>query len=211
MAEPSEAIRFTIESKQDDAASRAAGRPIFKDVEYIEIRLPGDRLLINHFPVEAEHRQRYARQYQHWKQTQQDPTSGTPLKEWAPLARSQVEYLAYSGIKTVEDLAGATDGTLQLLGAGYLSLSQKARDFIAKAKGDDVSATLRHQMEQLQASNLALQDQVRVLAAKAQAKEDSAAGIPMVVQPVAMTPAPVETAPAAKRRGRPPKSAAQES
>lgn len=213
MAESSsEVIRFDMVSKQDEAASRAAGRPVFRELEYIEIRNPGDRLSINHRQIEDEDKRKYANQYAHWLKTREDPTSGTPLREWAPVTRSQVEHLAYSGVKTVEELAGVTDGNAQQLGAGYISLIQKARDQLAATKGQDVAAVLRAEMEMLRASNMALMAQVSDLANRAQAKADGKempAPVPVHVfvppaQVSAVSAAPATPA-APKKRGRPAK------
>lgn len=207
MAEQAQAvITFNIESKQDEAESRRQNKPVFRDMEYIEIRTPGDRLSINHRPVEDEDRNKtYAAQYRHWKETLSAPTTGWPLKEWGAITRSQAEYLAYSGVKTVEELAGVTDGNAQLLGSGYISLVQKAKDALAAAKGQGQEAVLRHDMERQAALILALQRQVQDLAQKAQAQV-SPLSIEAIPPSAPSAPqAQLAPTPAPKKRGRPAK------
>jgi hypothetical protein len=160
--------RFYLKPKHNKPKSLAEGRPIFDDAEYVEIHAGGDKLSIPNKPVTEEHRRRWPRQYAAFKNGQnQDMASGTPLSEWPSMSRSQVEELAYFKIFTVEQLANASDGNLQMVGP-LQSMKSKAKDFLEKAKGnapieqmraelgerDNLIATMQQQLKD-QADDLA--------------------------------------------------------
>lgn len=115
---------------------KPAGRPIYDDVEFIEIVTPGDKLNVPKRPMRAHDKKRFATEYARWVAMGRGdgPLTGTPLKEWPLISRSQVEELAYFKIRTVEELAGTTDGNAQTLGAHYGLLREKAREYLEKAK-----------------------------------------------------------------------------
>lgn len=139
-------VTFGIRPKQNEQRSKTEGRPIFDDVEYVEILVPGDKNNIVHRPVRAEDKERYARQYAAFKGGQGEKLSGTPLAEWPGISRSEVEELAYFNIRTLEQLASVGDGHLQRMGP-LLALRQRARDFLEKAKGDAPMAAMRTELE----------------------------------------------------------------
>lgn len=127
-----------------------AGRPIFEDREYIEIRAPGDRLNVVHKEVTQDIRQRYATQYKAWKAGQdQDAAVGTPLAMWPQVTSSDVETFKYQGIRTVEQLAALSETTIQALGPGYRKLKQRATDFLAASKDGAAMTKLRAENEEM--------------------------------------------------------------
>lgn len=122
-----------------------AGRPIFDDVEYIEIVIPGDRNNIINRAVTQQDKRQWAQQYQAWKAGDQEQLSGTPLDKWPGIHRAQVEELKYFRVRTVEQLAEMGDGVIGNIGP-ILGLRQRARDFLAAAKGAAPLESLRAQM-----------------------------------------------------------------
>lgn len=157
------AIRFHVEAVQDGEKTDEAGRPIFKDVEFIEKRVPGDRLNVVDRPITDADKKEFALQYRAFKEGLGDPKSGTPLKEWPPLSKSQIETLNYAGIRTVEDLAGLTEDNAKRIGAGVLSLVKKANDYLANASTGAPLSQLRSELEQERLEKQTLQRQVQEL------------------------------------------------
>lgn len=111
------------------------GRPVYDEVEYIEIMVPGDRNNIVHRPVTNEDRRKFAQQYAQWKAGSQETASGTPLKAWPGITRAQVEELAYFNVKTVEQLAAISDGNLQSIPFAR-GLQNRAKAYLEQAKGN---------------------------------------------------------------------------
>lgn len=158
-------VRFGLHPRRDETKSLEEGRPIFEDVEYIEIMVPGDKSNTIHRPVSAGDKQRFARQYQAWKAgADQDAVTGTPLAAWPAVTAAQVRELAHFNCRTVEQLAVMSDGNLQNVGP-ILALRQKARDFIEAAKGTAPLQKLRAELEKRDTELATLKAQVADLIA----------------------------------------------
>lgn len=185
-------IRFSVESKPDKVATAEQGRPIFKDVEYIEKIVPGDRNSRVHTPVTEEIRQQFRRQYEDWKAGREAPKHGTPLTEWAGVSRSQAETLAFSHVKTVEELANVSDSNLQRLGPGYATLRQNARDFLLQAKDSAHLTKLRAENDEIRAQLDSTRKQMDEVMAELRLLKGAAA----------TASKQVDEAPASGRRGR---------
>ena len=127
-------VKFYIDTVQDDAATKEQGRPIFKEVEMIDIRVPGSRNNVVRVarPYDKE---RFPRHYAAFKnRTSMEGIEGTPLAEWPIITRSRVEELAFLNIKTVEQLANMPDSNAQQV-MGFYGLKQQAKDWLEKANG----------------------------------------------------------------------------
>jgi hypothetical protein len=158
-------VRFGLHPKQDEAKSLEEGRPIYQDVEYVEIMVPGDKSNTVHRPVRAEDRRRFAAQYNAWKAgADQEAATGTPLSAWPAVTAAQVRELSHFNCRTVEQLASMGDGAIQNVGP-ILALRQKARDFIAAAKGSAPLQQLRAELEKRDSELAALKAQVADLVA----------------------------------------------
>ncbi len=155
-------VEFSLVPKKNDEKSLAAGRPIFDDVEYVRIPVPGDKHNTPHKPVGEKERERFRRQYDAWKTNPGEKLEGTPLAEWAGVTRSEVEELAYFHVRTVEQLAGLSDGNAKNVGT-VLALRQKAQDFIAKAKEDAPLAQMRALLDEEKAQRLNIERQLKEL------------------------------------------------
>ena len=116
-------VQFNVQPLQDEKASKEAGRPVFKDTEFIRIVVPGDKQNIVHRPVNPDDPEKYRDAYQAFKRGVSDAVSGTPLAEWPLVTRSQVEELGYFGVRSVEQLANVSDGNLKNMGP-YIALRQ---------------------------------------------------------------------------------------
>jgi hypothetical protein len=102
-------VKFFVKAMPDKAASLAEGRPIFRDAELIDIKIPGDRTGGVCRPASFQDRQRFAAHYAAFKQRVEMPTVGTPLIEWPLITRSLAEELAFHNVKTVEHLSTMSD------------------------------------------------------------------------------------------------------
>lgn len=149
-------VRFFMKPREDKAATLKEGRPVFHDREYVEIRVPGKRDAQACRPATHRDKKRFPRHYEAFKQRSQLPETGTPLSEWPQINRSQVEMLAFTGIKTVEQLAAASDTNIGSRLGGY-ALKQRAKDWLGSAN-----------TTQLIANNESLKTQVKSLEAKVQ-------------------------------------------
>lgn len=170
------AIRFDTHPVKDEDASTAAGHPVYRDEEFIRIVVPGDRNTEVHRPVRAEDKVKFRAQYEDWKRGLEQRAPGIPLTEWPGLSPSQVETLRYAHITTVEQLSEVSDQNLSKLGMGYEMLRQRARDYIAAAKGmaplDDLRKKYEEQSSHLAMALKQMEDLRRELDAMKQGSED---------------------------------------
>ena len=137
--------RFLMRSVQDQAASDEEGRPVFKEVEFIEIRIAGNRTDYVCRRATWKDKERFPRHYEAFKKRIEQPEDGTPLTEWAQITRSQAEELAFFHIKTVEQLVACSDAAGQQL-MGFHALKAKAKKYIDGAKESVDNQTLRDEL-----------------------------------------------------------------
>lgn len=159
---------FTTRPIQDKVESEKAGRPIFKEVDYVEVHFPGDKNTVhvakaqNWLAMRPEgEREVYQAQYEKWKQTKQQSMVGTPLEQWPALSVSQVAELKALSIMTVEQLADLNDTGLSKIGIGGRQLQAKARAYLDAAKSNAGNEKLAADYERLKENFEALQEQVR--------------------------------------------------
>jgi len=172
-SDPKAFVRFHLLPKQNEAKSAEAGRPIFEDVEYVEIIVPGNETNRPVLKVTVIERQRFAQQYRRWKESGvSDYNEGTPLTEVPWITRSQVEELAFARIKTLEQLAGVSDTVCQRM-MGLTELRRKALDTMARAEAEAPFSKIQAQLDALVAANAALQGVVDEQATKIKELEDA--------------------------------------
>jgi hypothetical protein len=151
-------VFFYTEAVQNHAKSEAAGRPIYDEVEMVQISFPGNRLTIVAKETTEEHKQRWPKHYAAFKAGSQDVfVEGTPLKAWTSLNRAQVAEFRALGIHTVDQLAQVDDYFCQRIGMGGHTWRQRARDFLAAAEDtahvDKMSSDRIRLAEQVEAQN----------------------------------------------------------
>lgn len=125
-------VRFFIKERPDNNATREQGRPIYREVEYVEIRVPGNRDPQACRPATHADKQRFPRHYEAFKQRVEPPVTGTPLSEWPQISRSQAEELAFLNVKTVEQLAELGDNYAGRLHGGH-TLKRRAGEWLQQA------------------------------------------------------------------------------
>lgn len=162
-------VRFSVRPVKDEKASVEAGRPIYRDAEYIEIKVPGDRDSVER-PLRDVDRQRFAPAYSAWsKDRAAGGLIGTPLTEWPTISASQVRELEYFNVRTVEQLASVTDANMSNLGP-YLELRRKAQAFLKAAQGNAPLEQLASENAALKARLEAMEKQLAEVAAKSEKK-----------------------------------------
>lgn len=137
-------VKFEIKAKLDSDATAKEGRPIYRDMEYINIRAPGSSDNVIR-PATQRDKDRFPRHYSAFQNRVNDEeyVEGTLLSEWPVCNRSQVEELAFFGVKTVEQLANTSDANGQAF-MGFNGLKRKANEWLeAAAQGVQLSEMLQ--------------------------------------------------------------------
>lgn len=169
-------VKFYSRAVHQPFPSVAAGRPIYENVDYIQIFTPGNQLNIIDTPVRGEHKARFRLQ---WKEYEAGRGSGmemgTPLNQWPSLSTAQAEE--FRGVKffTVEQVANASDQQLQSLGmiggANPLVIRDRAKAFLGLAAGNAPTEKLAQENAEMKQQLEDMQKQVAALMAGRPAPE----------------------------------------
>lgn len=127
-------VLFYNRPKQDMNKSAKEGRPVYKDVVYIMIEVPGDRTMQVDKPADDADKARFPKQWEAFLRKETAPLEGTPLEEWPALTQARRMELKGSNILTVEDVAGLPDNLLPRLGFDGHALRKQAQAWLDRAK-----------------------------------------------------------------------------
>ena len=153
------AVQFYKKSLKQDIASDEAGRPIFKEFDFVRIMIPGDNLTEIDTYAQESHKQRFPRQWAHYQNqvSNHEDIVGTPLDQWPQVTRSQAEELRGLKFHTVEAIADCSDQQLQRIGmvAGMSphNFRLKAKAFLNLANNSAEVAQREAEMQALRAEN----------------------------------------------------------
>lgn len=105
-------VKFYLKPRIQKAESKRMGRPIYKDIEYIDMRVPGSRTNMVARPASPEDKARFPEHYARFQARHETPEleRGTPLNQYPLISSGQIEVLTFLNVKTVEELAGMNDG-----------------------------------------------------------------------------------------------------
>ena len=130
------AVKFYKRAVKQEYESLEAGRPIYKDFDFVRIMVAGDNLTEIDTYAQESHKQRFPRQWLQY-QASQDSSSeihGTPVEQWPLISQSQAQELRAIKFLTVESIANASDLQLQRIGmiAGMSphAFRDKAKSFL---------------------------------------------------------------------------------
>lgn len=164
-------VKFYSKAVPDEVASREAGRPVSRQMDYVIIRQPGERDQIER-PAHDLDRRRFARHWQAYQEGREAIPEGTPLATLFPNNPEIIENLKYDKIFVVEQLAGLSDTQVQNIGIGARAWQQKAAEFLMLADNGKGFHVLQKQIEQLNADRAADKERIAALEAALTAAEE---------------------------------------
>lgn len=117
--------QFYIRPIKNEYKSKIENRPMWEDVLFCKYKPAGSTLLEMDVPANESHKQRFHKQWAYYERTKGGDSRdvGTPLSQWTILSPADVENLRGLKFNTVENIAGASDAMLQLLGMGCAGMS----------------------------------------------------------------------------------------
>jgi len=166
--------KFFIHTTENKAKSKAAGRPIFEDMECVEVRFAGNRQTVSVFPAHAQcgetqdedgdthvmtYAQRWPDQYKRFKAKQQQVAEGTPIDELSFLPAAKRSELKALSIYTAEALAALDGQELKNLGQGGRDLKNQAQAYLDKAAGSADVVGMASEIDELKRLVAELQSQ----------------------------------------------------
>ena len=190
------AVTFYKRSVKQENESIAAGRPIFKEFDFVRICVPGDNLTEIDTYAQESHKQRFPRQWAHYQNqvAGQEVIIGTPIEQWPLVSRSQADELKGIKFRTVEDVANCSDQQLQRIGmiAGMSphSFREKAKAFLNLASDSAEVAQREEEMQALREENAKIKAETDAKLAAMQ--EQMSARLAAVAKPKTRKPKVVE-------------------
>jgi len=163
-------VVFETRAEEDRQASIEAGQVVYKNVDYAIITPQGSRDRIERVAEEwlkkiqedsqgydprfpPQWVRHYRDAYQAFKDEKEAPVLGTALRDWPAITPAQIKNLATLHVRSVEDIAGANEETLQRIGMGARDLQNRARNWLRAAEGP---GKLAEEVSSLQSANAGL-------------------------------------------------------
>lgn len=152
-------VTFYTEAVQSAAKSEEAGRPIYINVPFVRIIIPGDSRNIIERKATEDDKRRFQAEYDAYIRGEKESESGTPLETWPPINKAQVKEAKYFEVHTVEALANLSDINAQRLGMGFAELRTKAKAYLLAAADGALVAKQAAENERLHSEMQALKEQ----------------------------------------------------
>ena len=142
-------VIFEIRAVEDRAKSITEGHYVAKDVHYAIITPAGTKDRIEKVAEdwlkdleEAVRQERfphtwlvaYQNAYKSWVETREVPEFGIPVTSWPAASPAQVKMLLDLNIRTIEQVAEATEEALSRMGIGARALKAKAQAYLDASK-----------------------------------------------------------------------------
>jgi len=149
-------VRFYTKATKNEAKSQEAGRAIFEEQVFINIKIPGDKNNDVNRIAFPEDITRFPIHYERFRKGQEQ-VIGTPLNAVPFLNEAQVEEYKALYIRTVEQLAALSDVQASKI-FGSVAHKQEAQKFLDSFKSaDSLRAEFQKKFEDQQAQIAALQ------------------------------------------------------
>lgn len=154
-------VKFYHDAKANKFKTHEEGRPVFDDIEMVEILAPADRQRSLIVPAMAEwkrfgttkvsYAERFKDHYKRFKANEGPVVEGTPLSEAPFLTQGQRMSYKALDIYTVEQIAGLSGQGIKNLGVGGIAVVQQAKAYLETASGTATTAAMLVRIEELEA------------------------------------------------------------
>jgi hypothetical protein len=163
---------------KNDGKSAVAGRPVFDDLEMVELHYPGSKnwsahpaTAFSHWGVDplsgeqvkVTYAERFKRQYQQFKSHSTQTKAGTPLTYAPFLTEGRRAELRAQNIYTLEALASIDGQNLKNLGPGGREMKNAAMEFIEDSQRGAVNSQMQAEIEALRAKNQIMEEDLAIL------------------------------------------------
>jgi hypothetical protein len=173
---------------KDENASAKAGRPIFNDMEIVELRFPGSKnwaaypaTSFSHWgtdpqtgeQIQITYAERFRRQYQQYKAHSVQTKSGTPTTYAPFLTEARRAELRAQNIYTVEALAGIDGQELKNLGPGGREMKNAAIEYIEETQKGAVNTQMQAELEALRAKYQLMEEDMAAVKSRREPTPDA--------------------------------------
>ena len=153
---------FYMRAVRNPARSEENGRPIFDEIAYVRVLVPGDRNSVVDRRATAPDRERWPDRWAAFLARRERP-AGTPVEHWPYLTVARVAELKALELFTVEQVAGADAALTGRIGEGAAELVRRARQFLQPQTETETAlraeiARLRREVSRLDTANTRLRE-----------------------------------------------------
>ena len=123
--------------------SRKAGREIYKDEDFVEIQIPGQKNTIMNRAVQGHDKIEYPIEWNAYEKNAGEAVVGSPIGHLPGMSPSKEMELKGLGIYTVEQLVGLSETGIQKVGHGARALIKTGEQYLGQSSEiDDVKAEM---------------------------------------------------------------------
>lgn len=166
-------VEFYMDSVHSAFESEKQGHPVYVEMPFIRIVIPGSQSTIIETKVDPTHKQRFPEQWRRFQAGQStEGVTGWRLEQWPQVNTAQVKTMKHMNVHTVEALAGLSDTAAQSMGMGVMELRTRAKAALQAAAGNaqvEAQASANQRMEDEIAS---LRAQIAGMAVEASAHQE---------------------------------------
>lgn len=163
------AVKFYNKAVLQSAKSKVEGRQIFEDVEYVSIRIPGDKTTQVERPVREEDRERFRSRYESFKNRETQKVEGTPIGMLPGLTPAEIENWQARGFETLEQISGMTEQAITRSGLGARDIVNRAKKYL---EGSNYTDQLKVEIDELKEQNKELTKKINEILAKSEVKNE---------------------------------------
>jgi hypothetical protein len=160
-------VEFVKRSVMDKVETEKTGIRKFKEVEFIKFYK--SKLSVFEEEVTEEHRQRYAKQYQQFKDKHKQKEEGIPIGMLPNISQTEIDNLEAHRIYTVERLSIASMNVLQQVGFGAIKLQERAKAYLQQSSSSEL------ELKETKAKLEAMEKQIQELTEKQNEPIDNSA------------------------------------
>jgi hypothetical protein len=143
-------VAFERKAVEDRALTLSRGIMTMKDVDMVYVTpigtrdrlektvegwLEGLKMQVANGRIPQTWIVQYTQAYEAWKNGQEVPLQGTPIRGWSLLSPAQQDNIIRANVRTVEDLAQANEESLGRIGMGAVTLKETAAQWIKAQTG----------------------------------------------------------------------------
>ena len=180
-------VTFKSEIVEDPIETKKQGRMVSKDQHYARVTPPGSKdTFFGKIPhwfetqdleckagrILPEWLAKWRREYELFKQGQEIPLDGTPIRGWKMLSGAQQENLIRLNILTVESLSTINAEAMAQIGMGALEMKRRAEAWLAQNESNEHGAVqlsaLQRELDVLKETNAHLLEKIEQLAKQAE-------------------------------------------
>ena len=173
-------VRFERVPIEDKKASLQAGHYVAQDIDYALVTPPYSKDIfrakvrswleqiekdMNDGRVPKEWVDNYRKAYDMWKNGQEMPLKGSPIRGWGVISPAQQETLIRMNLLTIEDLSQINDEGLSRIGMGARDLKNKAIAWLSQLND---KGPLTQEVAELKSENDRLRSSVETLTSQVQ-------------------------------------------